>query len=93
MRVRRTTPAADDLESSQAHYLEKNPETAREMAERVVEVTELLRDQPRLGRRGLRASTREWVVGDTPYILVYRIREDVVEIVHVWHGAQNWRES
>lgn len=93
MRVRWTTPAADDLEASQTHYLEKNPEAAREMAERVAEATELLQDQPHLGRQGLRASTREWVVRDTPYILVYRVGEDVIEIVHVWHGAQNWRES
>lgn len=93
MRVRWTTPAADDLEASQTHYLEKNPEAARKMAERVVASTKLLLNQPQLGRPGLRPTTREWVVRDTPYILVYRIHEDLVEILHVWHGAQNWRKD
>lgn len=63
------------------------------MAERVVAATKLLRDQPQLGRPGLRPTTREWVIRDTPYILVYRVREDLVEILHVWHGAQNWRKG
>jgi len=93
LRVRWTTPAADDLEASQTHYLEKNPEAAREMAERVVAAKKLLLSQPELGRPGLRPATREWVVRDTPYILVYRVREDLVEILHVWHGAQNWRKD
>jgi len=25
-----------------------------------------------------------------PYIAVYRIVEDVVEILHFYHGAQDW---
>ena len=66
-------------------------EAAREMAERVIEATELLQEQPYLGRPGLRRGTREWVVRRTPYILVYRISEEVIDIVHVWHGAQNWQ--
>jgi len=70
--VRWTTPAADEFEASQTYYLEKNPEAARAMARRVMDATELLRDQPHLGRPGLHSGTHEWVVGDTPYILVYR---------------------
>jgi plasmid stabilization system protein ParE len=38
----------------------------------------------------LRAGTREWVVSRTPYVLVYRTTADAVEILHVWHAAQDW---
>jgi len=26
-----------------------------------------------------------------PYVIVYRSTEDIVEILHIWHGAQDWR--
>jgi toxin ParE1/3/4 len=47
-----------------------------------------LEEFPRLGRTGDRAGARELVVARTPYILVYPIGGDVIEIVRVLHGAQ-----
>ncbi|MFU8831923.1 MAG: type II toxin-antitoxin system RelE/ParE family toxin [Wenzhouxiangella sp.] len=93
LRVRWTTPAADDLEVTQSHYLEQNPEAARAMADRVFEAIEMLKEQPLLGRPGLQGETREWVVRHTPYVLVYRVGPEAIEIVHVWHGARNWWEG
>ena len=46
-----------------------------------------------MGRPGLREGTREWVVAQTPYVLVYRHNDHAVEILHVWHTAQDWTES
>ncbi len=33
--------------------------------------------------------TREWVVSQTPYLLVYRVRNDEVEILRVWHTKRD----
>ncbi|MBV8820329.1 MAG: type II toxin-antitoxin system RelE/ParE family toxin, partial [Acidobacteriaceae bacterium] len=33
--------------------------------------------------------TREVVV--SPYVAVYRCTGEIVEILHIWHGAQDWR--
>jgi plasmid stabilization system protein ParE len=33
--------------------------------------------------------TRELV--SPPYVVVYRYTEEVVEILYIWHGAQDWR--
>jgi len=44
---------------------------------------------PSLGRSGEVAGTRELVVA--PYVVVYRVRDEVIEIVQIWHGAQDWR--
>jgi toxin ParE1/3/4 len=49
-----------------------------------------LRDNPHLGRPGRRRGTRELVINRTPYIVAYRIDGDVVQIVHVRHGARRW---
>jgi len=44
---------------------------------------------PSLGRSGEVAGTRELVAA--PYVVVYRVRDEVIEIVQIWHGAQDWR--
>jgi len=33
--------------------------------------------------------TRELV--SPPYVIVYRSTEEIVEILHIWHGMQDWR--
>ena len=40
------------------------------------------------GRPGLKPGTRE-LVAIWPYMIAYRITSDAVEILNVWHGAQN----
>ena len=41
-----------------------------------------------VGRAGEPEGTRELVVTGTPYVLQYRLRPELVEIVRVLHGAQ-----
>ena len=45
---------------------------------------------PNRGRTGRIAGTRELVFGPLPYIAVYRVTEDIVEILRIYHGAQDW---
>lgn len=52
---------------------------------------ESLINSPHRGRKGKQAGTRELVFVPLPYIAVYRVTEDVVEILHIWHGAQDRR--
>lgn len=90
LRLEWTTPAADELEAAQSHYHDLNPTAARMLARRIVEAARLLQQNPQMGRAGLREGTREWVVARTPYLLVYRTTPQSLEILHVWHGAQDW---
>jgi addiction module RelE/StbE family toxin len=50
-------------------------------------------DFPNSGRPGRVAGTRELVVTSLPYILVYVVREELVEILRVLHGAQQWPDD
>lgn len=45
------------------------------------------------GRPGRRAGTRELVVDRTPYIVPYRVRGELVEVVRVLHGRQRWPDA
>jgi plasmid stabilization system protein ParE len=44
---------------------------------------------PGLGRFGEVTGTREVVAA--PYVVVYRYTDEIIEILHIWHGAQDWR--
>ncbi len=50
----------------------------------------LLEPHPRAGRTGKVPGTRELVVSGTPYMLLYRIADGVVQILGVIHGARDW---
>ena len=43
-----------------------------------------------LGDQVCAFGTREWVVVRTPYVIVYQVTGGVLEILHVWHGRQDW---
>lgn len=92
LRLEWTTPAADELDAAQTYYHDLNPIAARMLAQRIVEAAHRLRESPQIGRPGLREDTREWVVPRTPYVLVYRATTQTVQILHVWHAAQDWTQ-
>jgi toxin ParE1/3/4 len=45
---------------------------------------------PNQGRTGKMRGTRELVLSPLPYVVVYRVKDEVVEIARVLHGAQPW---
>jgi len=89
MRLRWTVPASQDLYSITRYIRRDNPTAAREVAEAIYEGCENLVNSPHRGRKGKHSGTRELVFSPLPYVAVYRVMEDVVEILHIWHGAQD----
>jgi toxin ParE1/3/4 len=87
--IRWTTEAADQLVATIQHIQQNNPIAAQNVAQAVIDRIEQLAAFPSLGRPGEVMGTRELV--SPPYVVVYRSTEEVVEILHIWHGAQDWR--
>lgn len=90
MRLRWTTPAANDLYNLVRHIQKDNPAAATDVAKTLYDGCASLRDFPRRGRIGRIEGTRELVFAGLPYIVVYRIHNQVVEVVRIYHGAQDW---
>jgi len=88
LQVRWTHPALIDFLEAQDYIANENPEAARAVAQRIWDGAKQLGTNPKIGRVGTRPGTREWVVARTPYLIVYWIRADVVEVLRVWHGRQ-----
>ena len=90
MRVRWTAPAADDLYNIVRHIQRDNPEAAVDVAGTLYDSCGGLGKFPYLGRKGRIEGTRELVLAGLPYVVVYRIRDQVVEVMRIYHGAQDW---
>ena len=87
--LRWTTEASDQLEAAIKRIQQDNPNAARKIAQAVIDRIEQLATFPGLGRPGEVKGTRELV--SPPYVVVYRFTEEIVEILYIWHGAQDWR--
>jgi len=92
MRVRWTTDAVDDLERICDYIAESRPESARRVAQSVLERISELQSFPRIGRLGRVEGTREIAFPPLPYVAVYEIldAQDEVRVLRVLHGAQQW---
>jgi toxin ParE1/3/4 len=87
--IRWTTEASDQFVAAIKHFQEDNPAAARNLAQTVLDRIDQLATFPGLGRPGEVKGTRELV--STPYVIVYRYTDEIIEILHIWHGAQDWR--
>jgi plasmid stabilization system protein ParE len=63
---------------------------ARRLALQIYESIGRLAQFPHSGRPGRKPHTRELVFTDTPFLAVYRVRGEAVEIARILHGAQKW---
>ncbi len=89
MRIRWTLAAAEDLEHIKEYLTEHYPQFAQSTILEIYETIRSLRTAPRRGRMGREEGTRELVFTRLPYIVAYRVKEESVEILHIYHGAQN----
>jgi toxin ParE1/3/4 len=69
----------------------ENPRAAQHVFKRIIAATEKLGTFPHSGRLGQIPGTRELVVTNLPYIVVYRVSGDTVEVLRVFHAAMNWQ--
>ncbi len=80
-------PAAiADLVSIRTYIGKFNPAAAGRMAARLLEAGQSLHEFPERGRP-IGRNRREWAI-IPPYVIRYRIKGDVVEIIRVRHGKQ-----
>ena len=93
LKLRWTHPALADLVEAQNYIARDNATAVRAIAQRIWDAAQKLRDNPDIGRKGHVQGTREWVVNGSPYLIVYRVKNDAVEILRVWHGRRNWRNE
>jgi toxin ParE1/3/4 len=90
VRVRWLRQALANLDAEAEYIAKDDAAAAGRWALRILDAVELLKENPAVGRPGRVPLTRELVVPGTPYIVPYRVKGNVVEILRVFHGARKW---
>ena len=90
LEIRWLKRALANLDAEAAFIARDHPAAAARVVEAIVTTVELLAQHPGLGRPGRVEGTRELVVANTPYLVPYRVRNNAVEILRVFHGARKW---
>jgi addiction module RelE/StbE family toxin len=88
MRLRWTPAAADDFEHIKDYLLKHHPHLAQSTVLKLYEGVLSLKTMAHRGRVGREEATRELVFTPLPYVAVYRVKEQTVQLLRIYHGAQ-----
>jgi toxin ParE1/3/4 len=87
LRVELSASSRLDIRDIQRYIANDNPLAGKRMAQRLLAACMGLADFPHRGRHGRVPSTRE-LASVRPYIIVYSIKPNLVEIIRIRHAAQ-----
>ncbi len=90
MKIEWTEAAKGHLLGLDAYLYERNPAGVDRVVDAICEAVGRLELFPFIGREGRVVGTREMVIPSTRYIVAYRIRKEVIQILAVMHGVQRW---
>ena len=92
MEVRWLEDALADVRTIHRHVAADNPQAAARLVRRIRAAVDDLTTLGDRGRPGRWPGTPEQVIAGTPNIVPYRVRDDGIEILRVFHGARKWPE-
>ena len=89
MRIRWTPPAAADMQSISDYPKEHHPHYRQPTMRKIYERIRALKHTSYIGRPGRIEGTREILFQPMPYVAVYCVYEQTIEIWRIWHAAQD----
>jgi len=89
MRVRWTPAAAADLEHIGNYLKDRHPHYRQPTLRKLYEAIRSLKEWPHRGSAGREEGTRELLFPPLPYIAVYRVKDTDIEVLRIYHAAQN----
>jgi toxin ParE1/3/4 len=90
MRLAWTESALGDLRALRVYIAEHDPKAAGKVALAILDGVERLTEFPASGRPGRLPNTRELVIPGSRYLVVYRVKDETLEILRVLHSARRW---
>jgi len=82
--------ALADRDAQLDFIAQDKPLAAIAQGDRISEQISHLIAHPEMGRLGRRPGTRELVISRTPFIVVYRIKGERIELLRLLRGSQQW---
>ena len=88
MRLRWTPGAAADLKSVSDYLTKWHPRYRASTMHKLYDTINSLKQMPSRGRPGREEGTREILFLPLPYVAVYRVNEQTIEVLRIYHTAQ-----
>ena len=89
MRIRWTLAAASDLAGIGDFLSRRHSSYRQPTMNKLYDAIRSLRDWPYRGRPGAEEGTRELLFSPLPYIAVYRVRGQAIEVLRIYHAARD----
>jgi toxin ParE1/3/4 len=87
----RWLPQAQSNRLEQLEFIaQDNPLAAINQDEEIERQINMLLAHPQMGRPGRVAGTRELVISSTPFVVIYRLQGQSIEVLRLLHSAQQW---
>jgi addiction module RelE/StbE family toxin len=81
--------AKNDLEEIRSYLTKESPQASKLVGEKIKKSLSLLSENPYIGSIKDNEDILEWHIPGIPYTLPYRIVGDQIQILRVFHEAQN----
>ncbi len=90
MKIKYTKNSIKNLEEIFDYSKQHNKRVAYTISQIIELSINNLLFSPYSGRAGLIKNTRELIIPKTKYILVYRLKNEIIEIIAVVHSSMDW---
>jgi toxin ParE1/3/4 len=92
LKIKWTDEASRDLDEIEIYIsADGRPQAAVKTVLKILKTVKQLIRHPALGRPGRIEGTRELIVSGLPYIIPYRMKNGVIEVLRVFHTAMEQR--
>jgi len=92
MRIKWLDVALNDLISLREYIANEDPRAAKKVSRKIIESISVLATHPNAGRPGRVLNTRELVVAGYPYLVPYRVNQNEIIILRVFHTSMQWAQ-
>ncbi|MFN5954008.1 MAG: type II toxin-antitoxin system RelE/ParE family toxin [Dolichospermum sp.] len=92
MQVKWLKWALRNLEQARNYVFQDNPTAAQELIIKIQNAANQLQKYPFMGKNGRVEGTKELIISNSPYILIYRVKEESVEVLRILHTSKRYPE-
>ena len=88
MKIRLAAAAIRDLRGARNFIADDDETAAATVVRKLEKAVDLIGERPAIGRPTVQQSVREWSVPGLPYLIPYRIRSEMIEVLRIWHTSR-----
>ena len=88
MHIKWLRKALQNLDQEAEYIPLENPQAAKLIVKKITQTVNALKENPALGKAGRIVGTRELIIANTPYLIPYRIKNNSIEILRVFHCSR-----